>query len=262
MNGALLATWNEMEKGLRIRWSYKFSIVTEALTIAGIFLAITFFMSGGDLDSPVYAWSLVGYIIWFYALVAIGNMSWGLREETQTGTLEQMYMSTQPMGLLLIGRTLATLVLTTAEVLISMLPLVLLLHIHLPWTWEVIPLGALTLAGLYGFGFMIGGATLIFKQVESLANLFQNALLFLNGTLLPVDKLPPAIEAFALTLPSTLGIIALRQVMFEGKSLMMLWQEGTLPALLINTLFYFVGGLVVYQLCESYARRRSLLGQY
>jgi ABC-2 type transport system permease protein len=262
MAAAWLATWNEMEKGLRIRWSYKFSIVTELLMIAFIFVGITFFMTGGDLSNANLAPALVGYIIWFYALIAIGNMSWGLREETQTGTLEQMYMSPQPMGLLLIGRTMATMVITTLEIAIAVVPLVLILDITLPWTWEVIPLGLLTLAGLYGFGFMIGGATLLFKQVEALANLLQNLLLFLHGALLPVDRLPPWLEAIALTLPSTLGIIALRQAMFEGKTLALLWQEGVLPALLVNTAIYFIGGLFVFSLCEQAARRRGLLGQY
>jgi ABC-2 type transport system permease protein len=235
MNAALLTTWNELEKELRIRWSYKFSIVVESVMMVAIFLGITFFMTEGDLQSAKLAPALVGYIIWFYALLAIGKMSWGLREETQTGTLEQMYMSTM---------------------------LALLLGIRLPWTWEIIPLGILTLAGLYGFGYIVGGATLIFKQVESLANLLQNVLLFLNGALLPVALLPPMVERFALLLPSTWGIIALRQAMFGGATLATLWQDGTLPHLIVNTLAYFVGGLVIYQLCENYARRKGLLGQY
>ncbi len=262
MNEALLTTWNEMVKELRIRWSYKFSIVVEALMMVAIFLGITFFMGEGDLQSGRLAPALVGYIIWFYALIAIGKISWGLREETQTGTLEQMYMGSQPMGLLLIGRTLGTVVTTTIEVAAAFLPLALLLNIRLPWTWEVLPLGALTLAGLYGFGFIVGGATLIFKQVESLANLLQNLLLFLNGALLPVDRLPPPVEALALALPSTWGIIALRQAIFDGANLATLWQNGVLPNLLINTGLYFVGGLLIYQACEGYARRRGLLGQY
>jgi ABC-2 type transport system permease protein len=262
MSSALLTTWNELEKELRIRWTYKFSIVVEAVMMGAIFLGITFFMTEGDLQSARLAPALVGYIIWFYALIAIGKMSWGLREETQTGTLEQMYMSSMPMGLLLIGRTLATVILTTFEVAVAFVPLALLLNIRLPWTWEVLPLGALTLAGLYGFGYIVGGATLIFKQVESLANLLQNVLLFLNGALLPVALLPPAVERFALLLPSTWGIIALRQAMFEGATLATLWQDGTLQHLLVNTLVYFVGGLFIFQLCENHARRKGLLGQY
>jgi ABC-2 type transport system permease protein len=262
MSAALLATWNELEKELRIRWSYKFSIVVEAVMMGGIFLGITFFMTEGDLQSARLAPALVGYIIWFYALIAIGKMSWGLREETQTGTLEQMYMSAMPVGLLLIGRTLATVVITTLEVAVAFVPLALLLGIRLPWTWEILPLGTLTLAGLYGFGFIVGGATLVFKQVESLANLLQNVLLFLNGALLPVALLPPVVERFALALPSTWGIIALREAMFEGATMATLWNNGVLPHLLVNTLIYFVGGLLIYQLCETYARRKGLLGQY
>lgn len=262
MTSALLATWNEVWKGLIIRWSYKFSILMELLMIVFIFIGITFFMGGGTFDASVMGPSLVGYIVWFYALIAIANMSWGLREETQTGTLEQLYMSPYPIGLLLVGRTFATLVMTTAEVLIAGTLLVLILQVPLPFDWAAIPIGLLTLAGLYGFGFVIGGATLLFKQVESMANLFQNILLFLNGALLPVDRLPPWLESIALTLPSTVGIIVLRRVLFDGATWLDVWQDGSLPMLLLNSAAYCIGGLAVYLWCERVARAKGLLGQY
>jgi ABC-2 type transport system permease protein len=262
MIGAMQATANEAWKGLLIRWSYKFNIVVETAMIAFIFIGISFFMGDGELDPVQLAPALVGYVIWFYALIAISNMSWGLREETQTGTLEQLYLSPYPVWLLLLGRTLATLILSTFEVLLAAIPMVLLLRLEIPLRWEALPIGLLTLAGLYGFGFVIGGAVLIFKQVEALANLAQNLLLFLNGSLLPVDRLPPWLEAFALTLPSTRGIIVLREVLFEDASLAQLWADGQLPSLLINTALYLVGGIAIYLLCERRARRRGLLGQY
>lgn len=262
MNTALLATFNETYKGLQVQWSYRFNLVAELFTIGFIFVGIAFFMGNGRLDSPQLASAFLGYIIWFYALTAIGNMAWGLREEMQAGTMEQLYMSPAPVGLILLGRTLATLVITTLMIILVSIPLILLLGIHLPLRWAGLPVFLLTLAGLYGFGYIIGGAVLIFKQVETFANLIQNLLLFLNGAFLPVDRLPRWLEGIAKTLPSTQGIIVLRRVILDGQSLAAVWQDGSLGWLILHSVLYFVGGLLIFRLCEQIAKRRGSLGQY
>lgn len=259
---ALPALLNETYKGLIIRWSYRFNLLMEVVSLGAIFLGITFLMGGGDLEPQQLTWTLIGYIVWFYALLAISNMSWSLREETQTGTLEQMYMSPAPMGVLLIGRTLSALIITTIMVTLLVLPMTIWLDVQIPLRATGLPVFLLTVMGLYGFGFMIGGATLLFKQVEALANLMQNLLLFMNGTLLAVDQFPGWLEGFTKALPSTQGIIVLRNVLLEGQSLGAAWADGSLVALLINSTIYFAGGLVVFKVCEHVAQRKGSLGQY
>ncbi len=258
----LPALLNETYKGLIIRWSYRFNLVMEVVSLGAIFLGITFLTGGGSLESEQVTWTLVGYIVWFYALLAISNMSWNLREEMQTGTLEQMYMSPAPIGVLLIGRTLASLIITTIMVALLVLPLTIWLGAQIPLRAAGLPVFLLTVAGLYGFGFMIGGATLLFKQVEALANLMQNILLFMNGTLLAVDQFPGWLESFTRALPSTQGIIVLRNVLLEGQSLGAAWADGSLVALMMNSALYFVGGLLVFRVCEYFAQRKGSLGQY
>ena len=144
-------------------------------------------------------------------------------------------MSPLPTGMLMLGRSLASLFVSFFMVGMAAVVLVLLLGISLPITWTALPVFLLTMGGLYGFAFILGGATLVFKQVEALANLMQNALLFLNGALLPVDRLPGWMEAFAKTLPTTQGIIVLRQVLLDGQTLGQVWQEGSLVGLVINS---------------------------
>jgi ABC-2 type transport system permease protein len=262
MSIALIAALNETRKGLLIQWSYRFNLIGEILTIGFVFIGIIFFMGNGKLDAASLPSSLLGFVIWFYAAIAIGNMAWGLREEMQSGTLEQMYMSPAPASLITLGRTLATLVTSTVVVTLVAAPLMLLLKIHLPFSWNGLPIFALTMAGLYGFGFLVGGAVLIFKQVETLANMVSNMLLFLNGAFLPVDHLPRWLEVIARTLPSTQGIIVLRRVMLEGQTLAMVWHDGSLPWLILHSTLYFFGGLAVFALCERIARQRGSLGQY
>ncbi len=259
---ALPAMLNETYKGLILRWSYRFNLITETVTFMFVFIGISFFMGGGELPRDQLAWAMIGYIVWFYALIAISNMSWSLREETQTGTLEQMYMSPAPMGLILLGRTLSALIVTTAEVLLVALPLMWWLDFAIPLRWAGLPVFLLTLAGLYGFGFLIGGATLLFKQVEALANLMQNLLLFFNGSFVAVDQLPPWMATVSLALPSTQGIIVLRNVLLEGQSLGAAWADGSLVALVVNSAIYFFGGLLIFRACEYFAQRKGSLGQY
>lgn len=253
---------NEIQKRMILLWAYKFNLFTQMFMVGFIFVGISFFMAGGQPDPDLLASGLVGYLVWFFALAAISDMSWGIREETQTGTLEQMYMSPLPTGVLMLGRSIASLVISILMVGVSAIVLVLLLDISLPVTWSALPVFLLTMAGLYGFAFILGGAALVFKQVEALANLMQNALLFLNGALLPVDRLPGWMEAFAKTLPTTQGIIVLRQVILEGQTLAQVWRDGSLVGLVINSTVYFVVGWFFFRWCENRARQLGVLGQY
>ena len=90
----------------------------------------------------------------------------------------------------------------------------------------------------------------------------QNALLFLNGAFLPVDRLPVWMEAFARTLPTTQGIIVLRRIVLDGASLAAVWQEGSLIWLVVHSAVYFVVGWFFFKWCEKKAREQGALGQY
>ncbi len=257
-----MIVWNEVYKGLLIQWSYKFNMLMEALMLAFLFLGITFFVGNGQLDPTRLAPSLLGYAVWFYATVAIGTMAYALREEAQQGTLEQWYMSPVPPSVVQVGRVLSTFVVTTFLLLLIVVPLAWGFDLTLPWRWSALPIFVLILVGVYGFGFIVGGATLIFKQVGPLANIVQNMMLFLNGAFLPVERFPRWLEGVAHTLPTTDGILVLQRLFFADASLWTLWQDGSLWRLSLNSAIYLVLGLAVFVFTERLAKRRGLLGQY
>lgn len=262
MKTALVIVLGEIRKGLLISWTYRANMVVSMFTLGFIFVSIGFLMGEGELDPEQLASMFVGYLTWFYTLSAIGDLSWGLRGEMNAGTLEQMSMSPAPIGLVLMGRVLANLILSTVQTLFLGSAFFLLLDISVPMRWEGIPVLALTLVGVFGFGFIIAGATLVFKQVESFANLIQNALLFLNGTLLPVRAMPGWLAGAARTMPSTQGIVVLRQVVLEGQSLAAVWQDGSLVWLIVHSVIYLAVGWLVFTYCERVAKQRGSLGQY
>jgi ABC-2 type transport system permease protein len=189
-------------------------------------------------------------------------MSTSLKNEMQAGTLEQMYMSPTDAGFLVLGRSLATLFTTTIIAAFIAIGPMLLLGIRLPLAPATIPVFIITIMGLFGFGFAVGGFTLIFKQVASLSDLIQYALVFLNGALLPVDVFPPWLAFIARLLPTTQGIIVLRQIALEGMSLGETWQSGSLSWLIIHSAVFLLLGWFMFKWCESIARQRGLLGQY
>src|SRR6266567_3135924 len=259
---ALSATFNETYKRLLIIWDYRFNILTQLVTVAFIFIGATFFLGGGQFDTAQLPSLFLGYLVWFYARIVILTTSEDLMSEAQSGTLEQMYMSPVPSELLVLGRMLATLVSTTIMVLLTSISLVLLMHINIPLRWEGLPVLLVTLVGLFGFSLMLGGAALVFKQIEALADLLQNALLFLTGSLLPVNHFPYWLEAFAKTLPITQGIIVIRNVMLGGQSLTSAWANGSLIWLAIHSTLYLCCGWLIFKWCERFAKKQGSLSHY
>src|SRR5215467_12837957 len=139
---AVLATFNETRKGLLITWSYRFNLVAELFTLFFVFVGIMFMLGDGKLDPIRMAPTMLGYLIWYYSSIAVGNMSFGLTEEAQTGTLEQMYMSPAPTGLMVLGRSFATLVWASVQIALLAVVLILLLNIRIPMRIEgFVPLG-------------------------------------------------------------------------------------------------------------------------
>ncbi len=262
MSTPLLATFNETYKRLLIIWDYRFNIITHLVTVGFIFIGATFFLGGGQFNSKQLPSLFLGYLVWFYARIVILTTSEDLMWEAQSGTLEQMYMSPTTSELLVLGRVLATLISTTIMVALTSIALTFLLGIHIPLRWEGLPVLIITLIGLFGFSLMLGGAALVFKQIEALADLLQNALLFLTGSLLPVSHFPNWLEAFTKTLPITQGIIVIRNVMLSGQSLSSTWADGSLIWLCINSGIYLCAGWLIFKWCERIAKQQGSLSHY
>src|SRR5258708_877536 len=258
----IVAILNEARKGFLILWAYRINILISMIAISITFIGIGFLLGDGTLEPQLLASALLGYVIWYYVLLLTGDMGENLVAEAAAGSLEQMFISPVPISLILIGRTLANLISSTIQILLVAGVIIVLMKIPLQWHWEALPVIAITMLGLFGFGFMLGGTVLLFKQAHSVASLTNNVLIFLNGALVPINKFPDWLAFIAKLLPSTLGIVVIRSVLLDGKSLMDVWQDGSLPLLIIHSSVYIVCGWAVLQLCMRAAKRQGTLGQY
>jgi ABC-2 type transport system permease protein len=258
----MVALLGEIRKTLLTTWTYKVGWLSGTATLGLVFVSIAFLLGDGQLTPEELAPTLLGYLIWTYAGSAVGDLSYSLSGEISAGTLEQTAMSPVPVGLILLGRVLARFVLSTVEVLLLGGAMSLLLRIRLPMRWQGIPVLIITLSGVFGFGFMVIAAMLVFKQTASLTSLVSNALAFLNGTFLPVDRMPGWMAAIARTLPSTQGIVVIRRVVLDGQSLAAVWQDRSLVWLIVHSAIYLAIGWGVFAYCERIAKQQGSLGQY
>lgn len=164
------------------------------------------------------------------------------------------HLSPVPVFLILIGRSLATLITATINILLFAVVILWTLKVNISLQWQGLVIFIITMAGLFGFGFIIAGMTLIFKRVGELAGLTANALLFLNGSMLPVEQFPRWLALVAKTLPTTQGIILLRDTLLKMQPLYELWKDGSLLLLCSQSIIYFGGGLLVFIWCARKAK--------
>jgi ABC-2 type transport system permease protein len=256
------STVNETRKGLIILWDYKFSVLIQLAGIFMIVIGIMFFAGQGNITREQIASTLLGFIITFYGMETLSNMSWALMNEAQSGTLEQMYMSPAPSQLIVLGRSLASIISATIQLVIMLVVMIPLFNVSFTFSLDAVVILLITMIGLLGFGYVMGGLTLIFKQIGPLANIIQNIVLMANGTFLPVAFMPVWMAAAVKLIPSTLGIIALRQIVLDGKTLADLSADGTLLLLTGHSVGFFILGWFIFALCERIARQKGNLGQY
>jgi ABC-2 type transport system permease protein len=257
-----LIFFNETHKRLLILWRYKFRLAIKLVSSGLIFIGACIILPGQIASPATLAPLLLGYIVWFYARFIISASADDISDEAQIGTLEQVYMSPVHMGFLIVARLFAQFLSITIMATISALSIALSWHITIPFRFPALLIFVIMLGGLFGFSLMLSGLALIFKQVDDVVSLIQLVMLFFTGALLPITSFPQWVIFLANALPITQGISLLKEAIFNGQSLPMLWATGAMAWLAVNALVYFCMGVAIYLWCERIAKRQGSLGQY
>ncbi len=247
-------------KRLKIVLRYPLNLFSAIITIYLVFLAI-FLGSKYIIGNQPTTFAntveglIVGFFIWTYAIGGYSTLSWGLMEEAETGTLEQLYMSPFGFGsislFIVISDLIINVIWTVPFLFIMMITTGKFLHIDL---LTIIPLLILSLASVYGIGFIMGGLGLVYKRIQSLFQILQ--FVFVGFIAAPADK----IFAFKF-LPLSLGTKLIRDNMTRGISILNM-SFNDISILIVIALFYFFLGFYIFKLCEKIAKDKGLLGHY
>lgn len=230
-------------------------------TIAGVVLFYFFFLAlffglttfgGPGIDQSSLDAVTVGYIMFMVAMGSFGSMSNMLMEETQRGTLEQLYLGTMGVEWTLIFRMLL-------ESLFNIVMGFFMLFLAMLTTGSWLPVNfpaflgtmLLSLPSLWGVGLIAAALTLVHKKVQ----VVMSVLSFGIVAVVAVSAYPIGPATF---LPFAAGATTINASLTQSINFSADWY------LLMAGIsaVYLALGMLVFDRIGKYARRRNLLGQY
>lgn len=205
--------------------------------------------------------TLLNFLIGVFAFGVVGMFSQGLSGMAQSGELEQLCMS--PHGL--VGNFLArAIVSSTSNIITSSILLALIVATvkgALFFSPAAVPILALTFANLIGFGFMIGGLTLVFKQIGQVAMILRLALLGLAMMSEVVTSWPFIPRMLAHLLPITDAALCLRSILIDNAGYGV-FLSTNFYALIVSCVIWTSIGIACFRYMENWSRDKGTLGAY
>ncbi|MGQ9467391.1 MAG: ABC transporter permease [Anaerolineae bacterium] len=162
---------------------------------------------------------VVGGAMTAFWLNVLWSMSSQLYWEKESGNLALYIMAPNSMMAILLGMALGGIVATTLRAAAILLVGSLVFHVqyavgNLP---ALVAVFLLTLAALYGLGMMSASLFLLWgREAWHLANLAQEPVYLLSGFYFPVKNLGFWVAVGASIIPLTLGLDAMRQLLFPS----------------------------------------------
>jgi ABC-2 type transport system permease protein len=170
----------------------------------------------------------VGFVVLGGAMTAfwlnvLWSMSLQLYWEKESGNLALYIMAPSQMMAILLGMALGGMAASSVRAFVIIVLCGWLFHV--PFAASNVPLLAavfvLTLAALYGLGMLFASVFLLFgRDAWQVSNLLQEPVYLLSGFYFPVRSFGVLVATLASILPLTLGLDAMRQLIFAtGPSL-------------------------------------------
>jgi len=228
-------------------WSYRLQWLGEFLSLFIFFI----FLITLTEEKQIAA---VSYCLWFYCVLIIGDVSGKISTEMQSGTFEQIYLSIIPLPFLLFAKIISSII-RSSLIMGSLFTLLwsfgYLTLFNLPANLFVYSILLIT-PGLFGISLILGGLTILLKDVGWMINIFNNSLLFLSGIFIPIESLPIWLQNIAHISLVTKTI----EIIKNGSP------SSNEFSLFIDSLFYLLFGLIVFSYCEKKTKLAGTLGHY
>ncbi|HEY5729293.1 MAG TPA: ABC transporter permease, partial [Anaerolineales bacterium] len=215
------------------------------------------YSGSGDYMSYI----LLGTVLTNFILTVFWGMGYALKSDMDAGVLESNWLTPVSRLLILVGRTLTSLV-TTMITSTVMLIIGATLFGFKPTgsTFAAILTAIPMLVGLYGFGFAFAGIVLLMREANTLVDVGSFLVQGFSGTSFPVKSLPYWLIPISLMLPLTYGLDAVRGFLLKTNTLLPINME-----IIILVIFMFVmlwGGTQIFYRVERRVRTLGTLGQH
>jgi ABC-2 type transport system permease protein len=206
---------------------------------------------------------VVGGAMTAFWLNVLWSMSSQLYWEKESGNLALYIMAPNSMMAILLGMAVGGIVATALRAAAILLVGSLLFHVqyavgNLP---ALVVVFLLTLAALYGLGMMSASLFLLWgREAWHLANLAQEPIYLLSGFYFPVKNLGFWVAVAASIIPLTLGLDAMRQLLFpSGAALGFLTVPVEVAVLAVLCVLFLVAARWLLRYMERMAIREGRL---
>jgi ABC-2 type transport system permease protein len=198
-------------------WLAPVSFLSRAFSVDGGVVGFARWTGVADYMSFI----IVGWVLSAYVSAVMWGMGFALKTEMDQGVLESNWVAPVSPSVLLVGRTLASIAVTSLTTLgfLSIAVPLFGVSVHK----GLLPAAALALpvvVSLYGFGFLLAGIVLRMRDANTLIDVSNFILGLVSGRDFPVAVLPRAVAAFSLLLPLTYGYDGIRAVLLGTRSLL------------------------------------------
>lgn len=211
----------------------------------------------------------IGFVVLGGAMTAYWmNIMWNMASqfywEKETGNLELYIIAPTSRMAILLGMAIGGIVATTVRA--SVVILVGLLVFRVPMTVTNVPvfvgIFVTTMVALYGLGMLLSSLFLLFgREAWHMSELLREPVFLVSGFYFPVRALGFAIAAAASIVPITLGLDAMRQLMFPEMlaHLRFLSPQTELTLLAVSAVLFVTLAQRSLAFLEGYARREGRL---
>ncbi|HEX2908182.1 MAG TPA: ABC transporter permease [Phototrophicaceae bacterium] len=209
-----------------------------------------------------------GFVVMGGAMTAFWlNVLWSMASQLywdkDGGNLELYVVSPGPLMAILLGMAVGGIVMTATRATIILVVCSLLFNV----TYQVasfpllIIVFAVTMVALYGLGMMFASVFLAAgREAWHISNLLQEPVYLVSGFYFPIKSLGVWVATFASVIPLTLGMDAMRQLIFAGDpTLGFLSVEVELVVLVVLAVVFVFSAMKMLALLEEKGRREGRL---
>jgi ABC-2 type transport system permease protein len=240
-----------------IIWITPVYFMGKAFSTNGQATGFAAYSGSGDYMSFI----LLGTVLTNFILTVFWGMGYALKADMDAGVLESNWLTPVSRLLMLVGRTLTSLLTTAITSLVMLIIAGALFGFHPTGNTLAAFLTAIPmLIGLYGFGFAFAGVVLLMREANTLVDVSSFLVQGFSGTNFPVQSLPSWLIPVALALPLTYGLDAVRGWMLQTKTILPLNVEIALIIVFMFVMLWF-GSWIFYRV-ERRVRSLGTLGQH
>lgn len=216
--------------------------------------------SAGELDRLLF---LFGLMYWYFGVHAVDLVSLLIEEEIEQGTLEQLLIARTHLAVSLFFRIVAQILFDLCKGVFVFVLCMWAFGIDFSAAFSLRFLAALAvfftaLLAMYGFGYMVAGLSLLYKQASSIASLSSSLILFFSGATLDIGVLPAAVQAAVRLFPFYWSSRMIESILRPGPGPLAAYAA----ALALELVLWSCGGLWVLGRCLDAVYRNGTSGSY